>query len=76
MCQRNESCLRRNAFGARPEVVEPGLADHPDPGVRREPLDLGLRRVQLAAVGEARRLVGVQRDPAEQGRVLVDDARR
>ena len=62
------------------EVVEPGLADHPDPrGAPRSALDLGIAPpspASPAAPREPRRLVGVQRDPAEQRRVLVDRLER
>ena len=69
--------LRRAALGPGAEVVEPGLADHPDPGVRREPLDLGVRRgrARRASASRGASLGCSATPPPSSGRVLVDDTR-
>ncbi len=59
-----------DVVGVHPVVVEPGLADHPDPRVTGQLLDLGegggQPRVAAARPAIAAGLVRVQRDPAEQ----------
>ena len=63
--------LRRHTVPTGAEVVEPGLPHDPDPRVRREPLDLGVCRVEPPALGECRHLVGVQRDSREHPGVAL-----
>jgi hypothetical protein len=61
--------LHRAALGPCAEEVEPRLAHDPHPRTRGQLGDLVVRRLELAALGQPRRLVRVQCHAAEQGAV-------
>jgi hypothetical protein len=64
-------CL--NAFRSRAKVVQPRLANDPDPGVGGEPLDLGLGRVELADGVKLGCLVRMECHATQQRGIPLDD---
>ncbi len=64
--------LVRQPVALRSEEIQSGLADGPDPRVRRQGLDLCQGVLQFAAGGVLRRIVGVQGDGTEQPRIQFD----
>src|SRR6478752_8622700 len=64
--------LDGDALGAGAEVIEAGLTDDADAVVGRAPLHLGIRLRQPALGCQARNLVGVQGDSADQLVVGLD----
>jgi hypothetical protein len=55
-----------------PEKIQPRLADCADPRVRGQGLDLGQGVLQLPPPGVIRRIIGVDRDGAQQPGVQLD----